>query len=393
MLIIFFLITAFFSNDVLVLKNGKIIRCEAFERKGQQVQITSKGKTFSLPVSMIDWPRTQTAQDALDKHLQTKQQQQTEAQVKARAAAEAEETARKERIAELMERGIEQGERPAIVHQTVDLERVGNSLIVAVKLNDQGPFYFILDTGASKTVIAPSLIAEIGVKPTDETISMIGVAGKVIEGKIAKLDSISIGKARVHQFPVSVFAITSLNQANIAGLLGQDFLNHFTAEVNGKQNTLRLIGQQIGTPVAPGSHAGSEQAFDAKNFNADLNSTTISLSQFYRKLFGGESLRVAEWQEMRQTASIITTLEGRLNSFLAASNNSKVPKSDAVRQLQVTECKTKLIPVIRSMQALVRAMQGLQGKDPATYQDLLDKPGAVWEAKNIAYLKCIGAIE
>src|SRR3982074_3598920 len=47
------------------------------------------------------------------------------------------------------------------------IDRIGR-VLAPVKINDQGPFRFIVDTGASHSTISPRLAAALGLDPADE---------------------------------------------------------------------------------------------------------------------------------------------------------------------------------------------------------------------------------
>ena len=56
-------------------------------------------------------------------------------------------------------------------------DRIGR-IIVPVRVNGRGPFQFLLDTGANRTVLTPRLVAELGLQPShDDTVTMSGVTG------------------------------------------------------------------------------------------------------------------------------------------------------------------------------------------------------------------------
>jgi predicted aspartyl protease len=378
------------GNDVLVLKNGKMIRCESYERVGQQVAIKADGKKFSLPQQMVDWEKTEAAQIALDNHLVNKAKEELEAKAKAQAEAVENEEARRARIAKLMEKGIKQRERPKIIDETVDINRMGNSLIVKVNINGQGPYNFLLDTGASKTVVAPRLVQALAIPLAEETVPMMGVAGKVVHGGLAEFNSIAIGDAEVKRFPVTVFAIRQLNARNVEGLLGQDFLNFFTVELNSKTNTLRLKGQQGGSAVA-GGHVGKAISADEVNqLNRDMQSVSQVLVHYSRLLGDGQQLRANQWQEIRQASQVVGTLESRLNHILAATDSSVGYHPEKARSMEIASCQRLLIPLIRELQNTARTMQSLQNQQPEHYPDKLRPSIEAWQERRSEYERCMG---
>lgn len=57
------------------------------------------------------------------------------------------------------------------------VDRIGR-IVVPVMINGQGPFRFIVDTGASHSVVSPDLAAKLGLTPTAETAILVnGITG------------------------------------------------------------------------------------------------------------------------------------------------------------------------------------------------------------------------
>lgn len=355
-MLLFVLLSLFLANDVLVLKNGKMIRCETYQRKGQQVSITTDGKSFSLPEQAIDWPRTEDAQKALDQHLLEKQKQAEAAEEAALQAQEQEERERQERINKLMERGIE-SEKAEIVDETIQLSRKGNSLIVDVRINNRGPYQFILDTGASKTVMAPALMNELGIAYSQDEVKMVGVAGRVVSGGLARLDRINVGRAVVSNFQVSVFAIKQLNAEQIQGLLGQDFLNHFKMELDGANNTLRLRAHQRGNAVGSiHDQPRNVTREEVRSFFNDYNQAMKTLRSAHNTLKRQRSMTAAGWNNLDHTNQTISGLEARLSRILIAMKNPQNSNSFSTKQLQRVHCLQFLLPVIRGMNSVSSQM-------------------------------------
>jgi predicted aspartyl protease len=99
-------------------------------------------------------------------------------------------------------------------------DRIGR-IIVPVMLNGRGPFQFALDTGANRTVLAPQLVAALGLDITnEETVIMNGATGSavvptVVVERVAAGDVVLVGQ----RLPVAD-ALTS----DIDGILGVDGL-------------------------------------------------------------------------------------------------------------------------------------------------------------------------
>ena len=57
------------QTDFLILKNGKQIKCERFERDESKVIIYMKNNSFALPVTAVDWKKTRAVQKAWEEKL------------------------------------------------------------------------------------------------------------------------------------------------------------------------------------------------------------------------------------------------------------------------------------------------------------------------------------
>lgn len=127
-----------------------------------------------------------------------------------------------------------------------DLQNVGNNLpsldvvrfelspkdplmLVATYINDRGPFQFVVDTAASKTVIAQDLIDRIGIAIEDRKAGM-GFGGN-FELARATLDSVRLSDIVVCSLPVItgpfLAAMGSIVGAKVEGIIGNDFLRKF----------------------------------------------------------------------------------------------------------------------------------------------------------------------
>jgi len=102
-------------------------------------------------------------------------------------------------------------------------------MIVATYINDRGPFQFVVDTGAGKTVIAQDLIERIGIAVQERKAGM-GIGGN-FELARATLDSVRLSNIIVCALPVNtgsyLDAIGSSVGAIVDGIIGNDFLRKF----------------------------------------------------------------------------------------------------------------------------------------------------------------------
>lgn len=106
---------------------------------------------------------------------------------------------------------------------------VANSLLVIpVKVNREGPFDFIVDTGSQVSVVDPSLARQLELKPKG-TVGVVAAAS-FTQAAASFLDSLEAGSQTVEHSIVVVedLAQVQATDPRIRGVLGEDyFLAHF----------------------------------------------------------------------------------------------------------------------------------------------------------------------
>src|SRR5580704_16041341 len=113
-------------------------------------------------------------------------------------------------------------------------------VIVSLTANDQGPFDFVLDTGADTTIVDSSLA---------NTLSLVS-AGSLQQTTLAGIQtltrssirSMAIGRGRVENVPVLVEDLGGLRNMDgrIEGIAGQNFLAHFNYLLDYRKHSVRI---------------------------------------------------------------------------------------------------------------------------------------------------------
>jgi len=99
-------------------------------------------------------------------------------------------------------------------------DRIGR-LLVPVTINGQGPFRFVLDTGANRSVLTPQLAAHLGLAvSTTSRLTMTGVTGSASVPTVA-VDRLKVGDVELRNVHLPVAA--SLSE-DTSGTLGVDAL-------------------------------------------------------------------------------------------------------------------------------------------------------------------------
>ena len=113
----------------------------------------------------------------------------------------------------------------------------GSPIIVTASIGGAGSVTLILDTGADRTMVSPEALSRLGITYADGPRAEIkGVTGTTL-GSMVEVNSIEVGQAKVG--PLRIVAHDAdLKKAD--GLLGRDFLEHFTVTIDSKEQQVTL---------------------------------------------------------------------------------------------------------------------------------------------------------
>ena len=115
------------------------------------------------------------------------------------------------------------------------LKRISNSFYVPVNFGDTEEFDFVLDTGASVSMISTQIAEKIRAKSVGTL--AISTAGGIVNVPVVEVEEMGIQGVSVKKMKVTVKDLP-LKQA--AGLLGMDFFAHFQMQLDTESGDLRL---------------------------------------------------------------------------------------------------------------------------------------------------------
>jgi predicted aspartyl protease len=106
-------------------------------------------------------------------------------------------------------------------------------ILLPVRVNGEGPFEFILDTGAGTSLLSSDLAKKLNVKiiSTKEGQS----AGGKISVSLAKIDSLAVGQAKLEDLDVGIVDLSHIGNTigtKIDGDVGYNFLKHFRITID-----------------------------------------------------------------------------------------------------------------------------------------------------------------
>src|SRR5262249_14008773 len=137
---------------------------------------------------------------------------------------------------------------------TVPVSMTGTSAYVTAILNEAERATLLLDTGATNTVITPTLAKKLGIAPPADARVRIAnlLGGKTLEVPFVRLRTLQVGAAVVEDIQIGVYDIAP-HLAEVSGILGTDFLRHFRTSLDpGARNlTLEVMDTQPVTRTMP----------------------------------------------------------------------------------------------------------------------------------------------
>jgi clan AA aspartic protease (TIGR02281 family) len=136
---------------------------------------------------------------------------------------------------------------------SVDFKLRGNLIVVDAMVNGIA-MPFILDTGASATVLSRESATTLGIS---EVRRMVGVgAGGEVEAALTRVDSIKVGEATERDLTCMIMDLSEIGRrigGNISGVLGFDFLSHYRIMIDypSRRLSLERAAAPSGAEAAP----------------------------------------------------------------------------------------------------------------------------------------------
>jgi clan AA aspartic protease (TIGR02281 family) len=214
--------------------------------------------------------------------------------------------------------------QPALTEQisepdeiTVDLVRSGEVSFTEVVLNERLKQHFMVDTGASFTVISREAARELGITIDENTPFVpIATASSVIFNPLVTLRSIRVGGAEVE----NVDALVHNLPGGSAGLLGNSFLSKFKVvldSMNGKMTLSSMRGSP--SPDRPGGYGRDFWVGQFRFYRRVLDQLNRMKRGYEGK--GGSS------SELIRVNNAIRHFENQLSEFERRASFAGVPRN------------------------------------------------------------------
>lgn len=122
---------------------------------------------------------------------------------------------------------------------SVRIEKHGAVAVVQATLNNQRAAKFVVDTGASYTLISNAVANDLGINlgANPKTLPF-QTANGLINAPVTSIQSISIGGLEIRNLAIAIH--DALPDPNVAGLLGLNFLSNFKMDIDTQKGMLHL---------------------------------------------------------------------------------------------------------------------------------------------------------
>ena len=126
-----------------------------------------------------------------------------------------------------------------IAKASIPFERRGQVVVVEVMLNNSVPARLVVDTGATYTMISAATAKELSIDPERAPRTMpFQTANGVIQAPLTNLESVIVGGMEIKNLTTAIH--DAVPSAQVAGLLGLNFLSNFRLDIDTEKGILHL---------------------------------------------------------------------------------------------------------------------------------------------------------
>jgi clan AA aspartic protease (TIGR02281 family) len=122
---------------------------------------------------------------------------------------------------------------------SIPFEKQGQVVIVEATLNKKTAVKFVVDTGASYTMISSAVAKELDIDTEQNPkTAPFQTANGIIQAPLVNLESIAVGGIEILNLTAAVH--DAIPDAKVAGLLGLNFLSNFRIDIDTQKGVLHL---------------------------------------------------------------------------------------------------------------------------------------------------------
>jgi clan AA aspartic protease (TIGR02281 family) len=189
----------------------------------------------------------------------------------------------------------------------IPLIREDRRLLVDGIINDRWTVRFILDTGASMTILPAGLASRVGLDPKGAPVIEVRGVGGALDGRLVEIASLRLGNVEARNFDVIVVK----DDLRGLALLGADFLSRFQVDIS-------YIREQMVLQPGEGSYDGYPGMWWQEKF------------RLYNRLKLGYQQRIRQNEDHLRTLGINpeqrnwqTSYNGKMNPLRPISDEIK----------------------------------------------------------------------
>jgi clan AA aspartic protease (TIGR02281 family) len=122
---------------------------------------------------------------------------------------------------------------------SIPFEKQGQVVIVEATLNKKASAKFVVDTGASYTMISSAVAKELAIDTEqNRRTAPFQTANGIIQAPLVSLDSITVAGMEIRNLTAAVHDV--LADPRVAGLLGLNFLSNFRMDIDTQKGVIHL---------------------------------------------------------------------------------------------------------------------------------------------------------
>jgi clan AA aspartic protease (TIGR02281 family) len=126
-----------------------------------------------------------------------------------------------------------------VAKASIPFEKRGQVVVVEVMLNRTVPVKLVVDTGATYTMISAATAKELSIDPQQAPRTMpFQTANGVIQAPLTNLESVTVGGMEIKNLTAAIH--DAVPSAQVAGLLGLNFLSNFRLDIDTDKGILHL---------------------------------------------------------------------------------------------------------------------------------------------------------
>ena len=129
--------------------------------------------------------------------------------------------------------------KTAPVKASIPIEKHGQIVVIQAILNNKRSAKFVVDTGATYTMISSAVAKDLDIDLTQNQRTMpFQTANGLIQAPLTNLDSITVGGMEVKNLTAAVH--DAVPDPQVAGLLGLNFLSNFRMDIDTQKGLLHV---------------------------------------------------------------------------------------------------------------------------------------------------------